>query len=67
MIDKRPEILVIMSPFQATISPKSVTGHDRHILEMTFAAFFADWTVMGMVSHQQFDVITAKLPRCLYG
>ena len=52
VIDKRTEILVIMGSFLASVTTKGVTGHDRHVLQMTFAAFFAHWTVVGMVSHQ---------------
>ena len=63
VIDKRAEILVIMGSFQAPVATKGMPGHDRHVLQMTFAAFFAYRTVVGMVSHQQFDIITAKLPR----
>ena len=67
MINKRAEILVIMGSFQATVTAKSMAGHDCHVLQMTFAAFFAHRTVVGMISHQQFDIITAKLPRLSVG
>ena len=67
VIDKRAEILVIMGSFQAPVAAKSVAGHDRHVLQMTFAAFFAYRTVVGMIGHQQFDIVTAKLPRLFGG
>ena len=52
MVDERSEVLVFERPLVAPVDTRRVPGHDSHILQMTFAAFFADGTVVGMIFHQ---------------
>jgi len=39
-------------PFLEAGPPENVTGHDRHVLEVAFTTFVADWAVMRMVQHE---------------
>ena len=55
VIDERAEVLVPMRSFFETRAPVVVPGHDRHVLQMTFAAFIADRAIVRMIQHEPFD------------
>jgi hypothetical protein len=63
VIDKRAKILVPVGTFLKTCPPVNMPGHQSHVLQMTFAAFIADRTIMGMVEHKEFD---NRSPEFLY-
>ena len=57
MIDERAEILIVVCSLFLVVATVVVTRHLRHILKMTLASFFADWTVMRMTNHEALDNI----------
>lgn len=62
MIHERAEILIPVRPLASTIAARGVAGHQRHVLQVAFAAFLADRAVVRVIGHQQLDVVLAELP-----
>jgi hypothetical protein len=54
MVDEGTEVLVTVRAFFEARVAVIVPGHDRHILEVAFAAFVADRAVVRMIFHQEF-------------
>jgi hypothetical protein len=51
MVNKRSQVLVVKGSLPPTITAISMPGHDRHILQVTFAALVAHRTIMRMIEH----------------
>ena len=62
MVQERSEILVPVGPFFEPGSSVDMPCHQRHVLQVTFAALVTDRAVMRVVQHQQFDNACAEGP-----
>src|SRR5208337_1126917 len=51
VINERPHMLIPMGPLFETETAVAVPCHYRHVLQMAFASFVADRTVMRMIGH----------------
>ncbi len=63
LLDKRPEILVDISPLVATVIADAVAAGDGHVLQLALAALVAHRAVVGVVDHQPLDNTLAQLDR----
>ena len=55
VIDEGAEILVAVGDFLLVVAAVIVARHQRHVLEVAFAALLADRAVVGVADHQAFD------------
>src|SRR5262249_29375698 len=67
VIDEGPQVLITKRTFVEFVLTATVPGHDRHVLEVTLAAFIAHWAVMRMVQHEPFDDPRAERRRFRIG
>ena len=65
VIDERAQILIAMCALLKLKSPVCVAGHHRHVLQMARSTFVAYSAIVGVIRHQPFDNVLAKLHRFL--
>src|SRR5690625_662 len=63
MIDERAQILIVMGSFVEPVAPVCMSGHDRHVLKVTFSSLIAYGAVMGVIDHQSFDIGGPEIAR----
>ena len=61
VIDERAKVLITMGTLGPAIAAARMPGHQGHVLQMAFAAFFAYRAVMRMVDHQPFDDLGTEI------
>ena len=61
MLDQRPQVLIVMGPFFPLKTSDPMAAGNGQILKQTMAAFITHRTIMGMVQHQPFDNVFAKV------
>ncbi len=61
VLDKYPQVLIVVGPLLSEIAPESVASCNRQILGQTMSAFIADRAVMRMIHHQPFNHVFAEV------
>jgi hypothetical protein len=61
VLDKDAQVLVTISPLFPEVASDSMASGYRHVLEQAMPAFVADGAIMGMVHHEPFDDVLAKI------
>src|SRR3990170_318828 len=60
VMNKRPQILIVISAFLVVEATVIVARHHRHVLQMTTAAFITYRAIMRMIGHQPFNYLFTK-------
>ena len=55
VVDKRPEVLILIGSLAAPVSAVGVASHHRHVLQVTLAPFVTDRAVVWVVEHEPLD------------
>src|SRR5207253_7796886 len=55
MLNEGTKVLIAIGTFWKPVAAIGVAGHVGHVLEMAFAAFVADRTIMRVIGHKPFD------------
>ena len=63
MLNQRAQVLIRIRPLIAGITSDTMSAGDRHVLEQTLATFVANRAIMGVVEHQPFNDMFAKVHR----
>src|SRR3990172_117085 len=63
VIQEGPEILVVEGPLGGSIAAMRGTGHDGHVLEMTFSSLVADRAVVRVARHEPLSHRRPEGPR----
>jgi hypothetical protein len=63
VLDEDAQVLIMVGPFLAEITPDPLAACNRHILEETVPALVADGAVVGMIHHEPFNDMSAEVDR----
>jgi hypothetical protein len=51
VVDKRPEVLILIGSLAAPVPAAGMASHHRHVLQVTLTSFVTDRAVVWMVDH----------------